>query len=165
MHAEARQFVAEQVERHGPFTFVVEIGSRDINGGVRDLFGDARYLGVDARPGPGVDVVADGATLTLDDEPDCIVCCEVLEHAADPAAIVANAISLLAPRGRLIITCATDPRAPHSAFDGGPLQPAETYANIQPDDLAAWIDPLVEVEIRVDDERGDLYATGRTRAR
>ena len=45
------------------------------------------------------------------------------------------------------------------------MRPGESYKNIRPEDLAAWMDELVDVTIAVDDARGDLYAPGRKRAR
>src|SRR3990167_11240181 len=83
-----RQWVAETV---GMFPFVdrrvLEIGSLDVNGGVRDLFSEAQsYLGIDRIPGPGVDLQMDAHDLshqTLRGKIDDVVCLETLEH--DPA--------------------------------------------------------------------------------
>ena len=36
---------------------VLECGSYNVNGSVRDLFAVREYIGLDWRPGPGVDVV------------------------------------------------------------------------------------------------------------
>ena len=61
MHPEARAFVAAAATRLPPGP-VVELGARDFNGSVRDLFpGAPAYVGVDLAPGAGVDVVADAA--------------------------------------------------------------------------------------------------------
>ena len=49
------------------------------------------YVGVDSRPGPGVDVVAGAESLPFEDARfDCAVCTQLLEHAGDPAAVVAE---------------------------------------------------------------------------
>lgn len=96
MHAQALTYVQEAVASlPKPPRCVVEIGGRDINGSVRPLFGDAAYTATDIAPGRGVDVVADGATYTPDEAPDCVVCCEVLEHAANWRDIIANARRIL----------------------------------------------------------------------
>lgn len=39
---------------------VLEIGSLNINGSVRDFFTNCQYLGIDIAPGRGVDVVCEG---------------------------------------------------------------------------------------------------------
>ena len=45
---------------------VIEIGSLDINGSVRDFYGNTpRYIGVDLAEGKGVDLVAEGQDLMI----------------------------------------------------------------------------------------------------
>lgn len=159
MHAEALAYVAGQAQAHGPYKTVVEIGSRDVNGTPRALFPGAAYLGVDLAAGPGVDVVADAAGWRPDEPVEAVLCLEVLEHATDPAALIDTAWDSLRPGGRLIVTAATDPRPPHSGHDGGPLQPGEWYQNVPPAQLALALDRFIEVEIEIDDARGDIYAS------
>ncbi len=157
MHPAAEQFVrtalalAKAAPRH-----VYEIGSRDINGTIRHLFPAAEsYLGIDLMHGPGVDVVADGATYVPPFVPDCVVCCEVLEHAPDPAAVVRQAWAVLASGGLFVVTCATDPRPPHSGIHGMRLLPGEHYRNVSERDLRAMV-PVRQVTTLVDDRAGDL---------
>lgn len=58
-----------------------DVGSFDVNGCVRSLFDD--YLGLDMRPGPNVDIVADAHALPfLDRSFDTVLCLEMLEHDA-----------------------------------------------------------------------------------
>lgn len=159
MHAEARGFV-ESATRGRRFHRVVEFGSRDINGGVRDLFDCGDYIGVDVIGGRGVDVVADAATWSTRKKVDAVVCCEVLEHTDQWSDIVTNAADLLTDGGTLIVTAACDPRAPHSGHDGRPLTDhREHYANVDPDALAdvCRAAGLEVVELEVHDGRGDVY--------
>jgi SAM-dependent methyltransferase len=133
-----------------------------------------------------VDVVADAATYQPDFTPDTVVCCEVLEHAENAAAIVENAYRMLAPGGLFIMTCAMEPRAPHSAVDGGPLEriestfqawhpcmyrpvgggAAEFYRNVSVLDFQRWaqlspgVDFLIE-NIEQDPKAGDLRVLAR----
>lgn len=138
MHAEARAFVEEQANRFGPWDdrLVVEFGSRDVNGGVRDLFAGSEYVGVDIAAGSGVDIVADCATWASPAEVNAVVCCETLEHAERWRAIVANAAANLRSGGVLILTAACDPREPHSAVDGWNLREGEHYGNVDTHTLA-----------------------------
>lgn len=159
MHVAARRFVEQCVSASGPFTSVLEIGSRNVNGGVRDLFEGSVYEGVDKAPGDGVDYVCDAA-LTLPAGPyDCVVCCEVFEHEERWPTIVANAARVLMPDGALIVTAAGPGRAPHSAVDGGQLRDGEFYANVQPDTLtcAAIGAGLSDVTTEVNAAAGDVY--------
>jgi len=127
MHAAAYRFVESVASKcRGP---VYEIGSRDINGSVRPLFGAVKYLGVDLKPGPGVDVVGDALDYLPPFEPQTVVCCEVLEHCAAAILLVMHACGLVPPGGALILTTAGAERPPHSALDGGPLRPFEFYLN------------------------------------
>lgn len=159
MHADAYCFVAVTTGYYGPFARVVELGSYDVNGSVRDCFPGALYTGVDLRPGRGVDVVADAAEYQPEAAPDCVVCCEVLEHAPNAAGIVANAAAMLAPGGLLILTCATDPRRPHGV-NGGAVG-SEHYANIGPGELVGWLAAAGLIASLSQGTPGDLYATGR----
>lgn len=156
MHPEARGFVRTALLRHTP-RVVLEVGSRDINGGVRDLFvGAESYVGIDVVDGPGVDLVADGATYWPDQRPDTVVCCEVLEHAPEAEAIVRHLVEVVSPGGLVIFTCAGPLRTPHSAVDGGPLRAGEFYRNLAAADLRAW---LASTSMsRVSEAGGDIQA-------
>ena len=120
---------------------VLEFGSRDINGTVRDLFPNAdEYLGVDPQEGPGVDLVADAASCDAGlNRWDVVVCTEVLEHAEDAAGIIANAYRHLRADGRFIMTCAAPGRGPHSAIDENPIRDFEFYRNVDGAMLAGWL--------------------------
>lgn len=88
MRLEVRKWVQTQK----PYFFkpgmsILEIGSRNINGEIRDLFPDAgSYVGVDKEAGEGVDVVLDAHDLVRHFKPhtvDIILCLETLEHDDD----------------------------------------------------------------------------------
>lgn len=161
MHLEARVFVERIATNVWPRLRVVEFGARNVNGGVRDLFATASYLGVDLVEGPGVDVVADAAELCLSElnPPDTVVCCEVLEHAPNAREIVLNAGRLLGPTGVAIFTAACEPRRPHSAKDGGPLREDEFYKNVDPRELREWLNSwAARCHVEEHRERGDVYA-------
>lgn len=157
MHNAAWAFVAGAVSSLDLTGDVLEIGSRDVNGTVRSLFRDARsYTGIDVSPGPGVDVAADGASFDPGTNYDVVVCCEVLEHARDAAGVIANALRLLKPGGKLIVTCAGPTRVPHSN-DGGALKAGEYYRNVYADDVARWAAGH-EAFVRTTPDYQDLYA-------
>ena len=160
MHVEAYQAVADALNNVDPPKHVVEFGSRYINGSVRSLFRHASYVGVDVAPGPMVDVVMDAALFVPTVRPACVVCCEVLEHAENAQAIVANAVSILEQGGIVIVTCASTGRAPHSAVDGGPVHEGEHYENVAPETLLAWLEEAGAegVKVAFDQVRGDAYA-------
>jgi len=163
MHAEAYEFVKQTVEalrqRGTVFEKVVEFGGRDVNGTIRHLFCDAEsYISIDRIPGPGVDAIADAETYTPPEPVQCVVCCEVLEHAKNAYQIVMNALRILEPGGVFILTCATDGRMPHSAITGGPLLQNEYYKNIEITELDSWLFSYAAfAKLAINPKAHDLY--------
>jgi SAM-dependent methyltransferase len=136
MHAATAGFVARVIETKdrdfgGPFTSVFEIGSRNVNGSVRSLFGpEVSFMGIDVIEGPGVDLVADGREFVGARTVDCVLCVNTVEHVQDWPKIVANAYDMLAPGGWLILTAPSDPFPSHSGVDGLHVRPGEWYQNV-----------------------------------
>jgi SAM-dependent methyltransferase len=151
--------VAKTAGCHGPFHSILELGGRDVNGTVRPLFRGAEYVSIDINPGPCVDIVADATAWESDRRFGAVVCCEVLEHVEDPWLFIQAARRHLESGGHLILTAATDPREPHSGLDGGPCGPDEWYANVVPAELKGWLVDWDDVEVSVDVDHGDIYAT------
>jgi hypothetical protein len=166
VHVQAHEFVARHVHELDGGS-VLEIGSLDVNGTVRDLFPRCRsYHGIDVVDGPGVDEVADAADWSRPKSFDVVVTTEVLEHAPRWRDVLTNAWCSLVDGGRLVMTCATDPRAPHSAVDGWEVRAGEWYENVAPAaviELVTDFDPVAwQLEIALD--RGDLYLCADKRA-
>lgn len=104
-------FVKSKTSHIESFGNVLEVGSYNVNGSVRDVIKPRSnsYLGVDIVEGPGVDrVVADLEEL-LNEEGrfDTIACCETLEHTLNPIRMVEQTRMLLKPGGLLLITTPT----------------------------------------------------------
>jgi hypothetical protein len=111
---------------------VLEIGSFNINGGVRNFFAPfaKEYVGLDIQEGEGVDLVADAAEYVNKDYYDIIVTAETFEHTPDWKKIIANTYLNLKEGGLFIATMAGEGRPPHSALDEKPIRSWEHYANI-----------------------------------
>jgi SAM-dependent methyltransferase len=65
------------------------------------------YLGTDAQPGPGVDMVCPAQDLPEalgEDAADVVISTEMLEHAEDWRAAVVGMMRILAPGGVLLLT-------------------------------------------------------------
>lgn len=161
MHQQAYDWIARQVGslRDSPAS-VLEISSLDINGSIRPLLrGAGHYHGLDLVAGPGVDEVADASQWQPPGTFELVACAEVLEHALRWRAVLATMWAATAPGGTLLMTCATDPRAPHSAVDGHDVRPDEHYANVSLADVravvAGW--SVVSFSLEWACGRGDLY--------
>ena len=64
---------------------ILEIGSLDVNGSIRNLFDFAsEYIGIDLEKGPNVDLILNGTDIDkLNKSFDIIISCECFEHAKD----------------------------------------------------------------------------------
>jgi len=106
MHNSVYSWVEAQVKQRGLAELdVLELGSLNVNGSVRDHFRGS-YTGVDIVDGPGVDFVA-SSHMTGAFNPanvDVVVCCEMLEHDSDPNATFATIADVLKPNGVALVT-------------------------------------------------------------
>lgn len=128
-HDTQRAFVA-RVREQFPDAFtgkrVLEIGSYNVNGTVRDFFGaDCEYIGVDVGLGPCVDVVApDGAATWLRKARppafDTIITAEAMEHDEHWRDTLNEAVQALTHGGLLVLTCAGTGRAEHGTLRTSP---------------------------------------------
>jgi len=132
------QFIAKCVRALPRPALVIELGSLNVNGTPRPLFGPVtRYLGVDLRAGDGVDVVCDAADYCPDAPADMVICTSVLEHSPYPERIVRSAWHALRPGGVLILTVPTGGYPPHGVDGGGVGE--EYYRNVAEEELRTWL--------------------------
>ena len=156
MHNEARAFIRGAVKGRENGA-VLEIGSRNINGEVRDLF-TGEYRGIDRAPGSGVDLVIEARDYNGEGYFDLVVSAEALEHAQNPNDIILCASRALKPGGLFVLTCAGPDRPPHGCM-GGPVFPGEYYRGVTIDWLADCLNnngfKMHAFDYHAD--RGDLY--------
>ena len=105
MHPSARRFIASAVADHPPHGRVLECGSLNVNGGVRELFDGCWYTGIDYREGLGVDLIATCHALPFPDASFAwVVCSSMLEHDERPWLSAAEMLRVLKPGGQLVVT-------------------------------------------------------------
>lgn len=94
---------------------ILEIGSYDVNGTVRQEFREAAlYTGVDLIAGPGVDVVSRGHELSSDlGQFDITIATEVFEHDKEWPLTLGKMFELTRPGGAVIVSCASTGRPEH----------------------------------------------------
>jgi hypothetical protein len=158
MHPGAFEFIGRHLTTES--IYVAEIGSRDINGSIRCQFPNATWIGIDLIAGPAVDIVCDALDYQPPQKVDIVICCEVLEHCMTWGSLISHAASWLKPGGKILITCGGPGRDPHSAFDGGALQPDEHYGNISLDELAEELHyaGFVQIDVSGNEHWRDTYA-------
>lgn len=173
-HRQQLEFVERVRAKHPSFFTgrkVVEIGSLDINGSIRQYFHDCDYTGVDVAPGPGVDLVADGAELDSHSQQyDVVASCEMFEHNPKWAQTWRNMINLCRPGGLIFFSCATIGRPEHGTSRTSPSDSPLTVAKgwthyrnlVRADflDLTNFGEVFSEYEFSVDRSHCDLYFWG-----
>lgn len=169
MHPEAFDYLTRAARRYlEPGALVLEFGSYNVNGTVRDAFPHAgRYHGVDIRPGPCVDEVADAADYQGGGVYDVVVTASAMEHMARAGDVIAAAARALRPGGLLIATTVAAEWPPHNndgVNDDGTgrvFANGEHYAAIDPGEMRGWLDGWEILDFRHDPRTGDLFATAR----
>ena len=122
---------------------VLEVGSLDINGSIRNIFENCDYTGLDVGEGSGVDVVCEGQLYQGEtDSFDATLSCECFEHNPEWVATFENMIRMTKPQGLVIMTCATTGRMEHgtsrSEASSSPLTIVkgwEYYKNLTKEDF------------------------------
>jgi lipopolysaccharide biosynthesis protein/SAM-dependent methyltransferase len=105
---------------------IVEIGSQDINGSLRQFSPvNAIYVGVDFVPGPGVDVlISDPYQLPFElDSIDAVVCSSVLEHSEFFWVLFIECLRILKPSGLLYINAPSNGKVHRYPIDGWRFYP------------------------------------------
>lgn len=123
-HPEQIEFVDKVKNKHSNYfknKSVLEIGSLNINGSVRDLFEDCFYIGLDIASGKDVDVVSLGHEFNPENESfDVVISTECFEHDPYWEKTFLNMIRLCKSKGLIIFTCATTGRQEHGTTNSLP---------------------------------------------
>ena len=173
-HAQQHNYIAHlrtKWPQHYVGQPVLEVGSLDINGSVRQFFTDCDYTGVDLAPGPGVDVVCAGQDLAWPDGSfGTVITTECFEHNPYWQMTFDHMLRVCRPGGLMIMTCATTGRAEHGTARTTPSDSPLTvargwhyYQNLtQADFERHWSFDLVfdSYEWQVDHDHHDLYFWG-----
>ncbi len=169
-HKEQRDFLQSLKEARPEFftgVSVLEVGSLNINGTVRDFFHPTNYVGVDVAEGPGVDVVALGQDLTYPDNSfDIAISAECFEH--NPAWELTFANMHRIAKTAVIFTCASEGRPEHGTHAAHPTSSPLTldwdyYRNLTAADFEQTFDiPSMFIEYVFDynPHSCDLYFWG-----
>lgn len=169
-HQSQLDFVAS-IKRKFPDYFnnklVIEIGSLDINGSVRQFFDNCRYIGVDLGEGKGVNMVERGENLTFPANIfDVSISCECFEHNPEWVKTFNNMVRMT--QGLVIMTCATTGRPEHGTRRTSPSDAPfcdDYYKNLTEHDIKSSCDlsKFVEYSFSTCDSPADLYFWGITK--
>jgi len=100
---------------------VLEVGSLNINGSIRQFFTNCDYLGIDVGPGLDVDLVCEGHKLYNPDQTyDTVGSCECFEHNPYWVETFINMHRMTKTNGLVFMSCATTGRAEHGTTRTSP---------------------------------------------
>jgi SAM-dependent methyltransferase len=176
-HPEQKNFIAsikDKFTNHFVDKKILEIGSLNINGTIRDLFENCDYTGIDVGQGDCVDIVCSGHLYDAPDNTyDVVVSSECFEHNPEWVATFKNMQRMCKPGGLVIMTCATTGREEHGTTRTSPKDSPltigigwEYYRNLTEEDFrnemdvnAMFVDHKFWQEIRPNN-LNDLYFCG-----
>lgn len=166
-HPAQMQFVEAVKQNYVNLFFrkrVLEIGSLNINGSIRQFFSDCDYTGVDLAPGKDVDLVGKGEDLDFPDKSFDVVCsCECFEHNPEWARTFDN-MSRMA-RSLVFFSCATTGRPEHGTTRTTPQDApfcGDYYQNLKASDFLEKcdMDAFLGYRFLVNKAAQDLYFIG-----
>lgn len=145
-HSYQRKFISMVKNKNSLFftnTKVLEIGSLNINGTMRDFFSNCDYTGIDIGNGKDVDIVCSGHDYDAPDESyDVTTSGECFEHNPYWAETFSNMIRMTKSGGLIFFTCATIGRPEHGTSRTSPSKSPLTiergwdyYKNLNEDDF------------------------------
>jgi SAM-dependent methyltransferase len=123
-HPAQRRFIElvnEHIVKQARPRRILEVGSYNVLGTIRDLFPDATsYIGADLMAGPGVDMVKSGHEIDLESNSlDLALSCECFEHNPYWFETFLNMIRMTRPGGLVVLTCASRGRLEHGTARSG----------------------------------------------
>jgi hypothetical protein len=152
-----------------PYSFkdvkVLEVGSLNINGSVRQFFENCDYVGVDLAEGKDVDLVGHIHMLPLAENSfDTVISCECFEHDKHWKETFQTMYNV--SRGLVIFSCATTGRQEHGTTATSPADSPFTndyYKNLTEQDFRESFylnDMFSKYEFSVNQRPEDLYFWG-----
>jgi SAM-dependent methyltransferase len=155
-------------------TKVLEVGSLDINGSIRQFFDAKEYIGIDVGGGAGVDVICEGQDFDYPDEYfDVSISSECFEHNPFWLETFFNMVRMTKSDGLVSFSCASDGRKEHGTFRSEPSSSPLTvakggeywnyYRNLNENDFTSSIDLdsiFKQYSFKYNSKAFDLYFYG-----
>lgn len=174
-HDAQRNFI-DKVRANLPSFFdgvkVLEVGSGNINGTVRDFFTNTPlYIGLDLAPGDCVDVVCSGHIYDTTERFDISISTECFEHDMNWKETFLNMIKLTKSGGLIVFTCASYDRPEHGTNRTTPQDSlsshlSDYYKNLGPTEFETELNMkelFSEYAFEVNQAPSDLYFWGITK--
>lgn len=173
-HFEQKKFIEfslDELKKKNNFNnlSVLDVGSFDVGGSIRDFFKKNNYIGVDLIKGPNVDIVLSGSELyKLKKNFDIVISCECFEHAKDWKEIFLSMYDVCEDDGYVIFTCASRGRIEHGTLrtinSDSPGTTGTYYKNIFKSEFIKSFDlkkMFQKYEVIYNFKSSDLYFIGK----
>lgn len=173
-HFEQKKFIEfslDELKKKNNFNnlSVLDVGSFDVGGSIRDFFKKNNYTGVDLIKGPNVDIVLSGSELyKLKQKFDIVISCECFEHAKDWKEIFLSMYNVCEDNGYVIFTCASRGRIEHGTLrtinSDSPGTNGTYYKNIFKSEFIKSFDlkkMFQKYEVIYNFKSSDLYFIGK----
>lgn len=157
------QSVKDQLPQYFDKVTVVDFGSKDYNGSLKDLFTNSSYTGVDISEGKNVDVISKAHEFRSNIQYDVVISGEMLEHDEYWMVSLMNMYLLLKNGGLMVLSCAGNGRPEHGTkrTDGhlyGTTQ--DYYKNLSPENIREVLKEYMFEDSEVIDYNQDTYFYG-----
>jgi len=167
-HKEQKEFfdsVKEKYPQYFKEVKVIDLGSLDVNGSLKELFSDSEYIGIDIVSGKNVDIVCKADEAPFPDAIfDTVISAEMLEHDEFWKESLLKMYNLAKPNALIAISCAGEGRPEHGTTRTGAEwgTSSDYYMNITPDNIRSIYGELEwkEVYYKNNNESHDTYFYG-----
>lgn len=160
MRWQTKELIKDVIAKHGPFPKVLEVGSLDVNGNLKEFFEEG-YWGVDMREGANVDQVVNGHDLVStfgENQFDLVICVDTMEHDDKFWLTMENLKGVVKPGGWVVVGVPSrhcpEHDHPHDYWRFMPQGVAELMSGLED----------VSLEVQRDDPslaEDEIYAYGR----
>ena len=167
-HPAQKQFFTSVKEKYPQYfkeVKVIDLGSLDVNGSLKELFSDSEYIGIDIVSGKNVDIVCKADEAPFPDAIfDVVISAEMLEHDEFWKESLLKMYNLAKPNALIAISCAGEGRPEHGTTRTGAEwgTSSDYYMNITPDNIRSIYGELEwkEVYYKNNNESHDTYFYG-----
>ena len=173
-HFEQQKFIEfslDELKKKNNFNnlSVLDVGSFDVGGSIKDFFKKDNYTGVDLVKGPNVDIILNGSELhQLNQKFDIVISCECFEHAKNWKKIFLSMYNVCADDGYVVFTCASRGRIEHGTLrtinSDSPGTSGTYYKNIFKSEFIKSFDlknMFQKYEVIYNFKSSDLYFIGK----
>lgn len=159
MRHQSKKFLTELLTKIPEPKKVLDVGSRDINGHLRDMFHPDSYTGLDMLEGQNVDVIANGHKMPFENQIfDLVISFDTFEH-DDEFWLTLKEMKRVLKKGGYMVIGVPSRRCPEHDHP-------HDYWRFMPQSVSLMFEGFEDIVTQVDHEAGpdiedEIYGSGR----